>query len=138
MPAHRGVRDGGGGVPAVADGADGRAHHDPAPPVGQRHGAGGGDAGAGGAGLPSPLPGVEHDRGGGGAAGDAGFDGVDPPRPRSARCARAPRAPPPGRTAQTRQDMAVLGQVPGVLPVVERRSRPGRARMRACNARAAR
>src|ERR1035438_7924247 len=46
IPSHRRVRDGGHGVPAVAYGADRRAHHDPTIVGGEGEGAGGGNAGA--------------------------------------------------------------------------------------------
>jgi hypothetical protein len=65
----------------VADRTDRRAHHDPAPRIQQRDGAGRGGAASCGAGGAAPLPGVEHHGRGRGPAGHAGIDAADAPRP---------------------------------------------------------
>ena len=61
MPGERPVRDGQDRAPAVADGADGRAHHDRPAPVGEGTLPGAVTRPRAVRACPAPLPGVEDD-----------------------------------------------------------------------------
>ena len=123
MAAHRGIGHGGHRPPAVADRADGGAHHDLPPPVSEREGAGGGDPATRGARGAAPLPGVEHHRGGGGLAGQAVLDRVDPPRPQPGRSEQPGRDRDRSAQHERGHHPPGGGQVPGMPPVADGRQR---------------